>query len=67
MIKINIVKTKIEVRELQQFFLIPASLLGKRGNSAENGAGKFKIQNINVILNFSTLDLLVHKIKDREY
>ena len=36
----------------------------KQGNSAENGAGKFKIY---VILNFSALDFLVHKIKEKEF
>ena len=47
-----------------KFFEIPALLFCELGNSAENGAGE--IQNIYIILNFPTLDFLIHKIKARE-
>ena len=45
-------------------FEIPALLSCKRGKSAKNEAGKFKIY---VILNFPALDFLIHKIKEREF
>ena len=47
-----------------KFFEIPALLSCEWGNSAENGAGKFKIY---VFLYFPTLDFLVRKIKEREF
>ena len=43
---------------------IPTLLSCDWGNSAENGAGKFKLY---VILNFSSLDFLVCKIKEQEF
>ena len=48
------------------FFEIPALLSYKRGNSAENGVGKFKIY-IYISLNFPFLLFRVCKIKEREF
>ena len=45
-------------------FEIPTLLSCERGNSAENGADKFKIY---VFLNFPALDFLIHKVKEWEF
>ena len=50
---------KNRVKNDRKLFEISALLSCKRGNSSENGLGKFKIY---VILNF-----LIHKIKEREF